>query len=268
MKNNKYKILLLSDLKKTTDLDLKSTVSLAKMVGGEITLFHIKRPTEIVDRDNQLSTMRSINEKHLITDKQIESIVRPVSQEFDMPIDYKLTFGNLKHEIESYIQEHKPDIIVLGKRKAKKLNFIGDNITEFVLKIHKGPVMITTGQDALQPNKEVALGVLNTIDKTLDINGIEELISKTKVPIKTFHIVNAAHSNTTVDATAEINTFEYVFEESDKALESVSKYVSKNKINLMCLDKNNKTKRDIINKLNVSLLLTGEKNPDTTKLVF
>jgi len=128
--------------------------------------------------------------------------------------------------------------------------------------------MITTGQDALQPNKEVALGVLNTIDKTLDINGIEELISKTKVPIKTFHIVKAAHSNSTVDATAEINTFEYVFEESDKALESVSKYVSKNKINLMCLDKNNKTKRDIINKLNVSLLLTGEKNPDTTKLVF
>lgn len=36
MKKNKYKILVLSDLKKTTVSTLKSTVNLAKMIGGEV----------------------------------------------------------------------------------------------------------------------------------------------------------------------------------------------------------------------------------------
>ncbi|TYP99562.1 nucleotide-binding universal stress UspA family protein [Tenacibaculum adriaticum] len=261
MKTNKNKILLLSDLKKSSNLELKSAVSLAKMFHGEITLFHIKKPTEIVERESQLSTIRSINEKHIILDKEIENLVKPIRQKFNINIDYKLTFGNIKHEIESYIQEYKPDIIVLGKKKGKKLNFIGNNITEFVLKIHKGSVMIVKDQDALQPNQEVSLGVLNTIDKTLNIHDIEELINKTKTPIKTFNIIKGAKSNLKKHSTANSNknNIEYFFEQSDKALESVSKYVSKNKINLMCLDKTNKKNRDIINKLNVSLLLTGEK---------
>ncbi|MBU2940970.1 universal stress protein [Lacinutrix sp. C3R15] len=259
MENAKYKILLLSDLKNNHDLDLKSTVSLAKMIDGEITLFHIKKPIEVVERESQLSAMRSINEKHLITDKKIETIVKPIAKEYKVRIDYKLSFGNVKHEIESYIQENKPDMVVLGKKNGKKINFIGDNITEFVLKTYKGPVMIASNQDALQPNQEVSLGVLNTVDKSLNINAIQKLINKTKAPIKTFHITKGTNNEVSQNTTLNNNNFEYIFEESDKALESVSKYVSKNKINLMCLDKNNKTKRDIINTLNVSLLLTEDK---------
>ena len=82
MKNNKYKILVLSDLNKSADFRLKSTVSLAKMIDGDITLFHVKKPTDIVDRESQLSAMRSINKEHIVTNKKIESLVRPFRQDF------------------------------------------------------------------------------------------------------------------------------------------------------------------------------------------
>ena len=47
MKNNKYKILVLSDLSKTTRNTLKSSISLAKIVDADINFLYVKKPTKL-----------------------------------------------------------------------------------------------------------------------------------------------------------------------------------------------------------------------------
>src|SRR5690606_11069382 len=178
MKNeiNPYKILVLSDLKDSTDTTLKSTVSLAKMINGNINLFHVKKPTQIVDRENQLTAKRNINEKHTATHNKIKNIITPISSEFGIDINYDFSFGNVKNEIANYIKEQKPDIIVLGKRKPSRFKLLGDSITHFVLKNFNGVVMITSDVNALEPNSGVSLGVLNGVNENFNLAFADDLI--------------------------------------------------------------------------------------------
>ena len=236
MKHNKYKILVLSDLKKSAKSVLKSTVSLAKMIDGEITLFHVIKPTDVVERDSQLSAMRSINKEHVVTNKNIENLVMPIAKDFDLNIDYKFAFGNLKHEIEAYIDQYQPDIIVLGKRKPKALKLTGDNLIDFVLKKHKGVIMIATEENSLQPNQDISLGILNQDKNVPNINFVTELINQSQQPLKSFKVANTSNTIQNVETISNKETIEYVFEKGDNAINNISKYASKNNINLMCVD--------------------------------
>jgi len=138
MKDKKYKILVLSDLNESTDTILKSTISLANMIDGNIDFFHVKKPDDVVKKDNQLSAIRSINQEHFSTKKKIKNVIEPISKDYGIHISYTLSYGNVKNEIGKHIKESQPDIIVLGKRNSKTFKLIGDSITQFVLKEYDG----------------------------------------------------------------------------------------------------------------------------------
>lgn len=161
MEQNRYNILVLSDLKETTDQVLKSTAGLAEIIGGDITLFHVKKPIDVVERESQLSAFGTINEKHLKTKKTIERYADHLQQEHNKQIGYKYTFGNVKNEIEEFIKTNKPDIIVLGKRNTKSISLIGDNITDFVLKTYKGIVMIVGKENTIEPNQDLSIAAID-----------------------------------------------------------------------------------------------------------
>ena len=131
MKTKKRKILVLSDMKDSTQALMITSVEVAKMLNAEIEFFHVKKPTDIVDRESQLSAVRTINREHIKTDNDIKSMLNTLSEKENLNIDYKYAFGNIKEEIENQIKSSAPDLIVVGKRKSKTLNFIGDNITDF-----------------------------------------------------------------------------------------------------------------------------------------
>ena len=168
MKNNNPKILVLSDMKSTSDKVLKNTLELAKLVNGNVSFFHVKKPTEVVERESQLSAVRTINEKYIATDKEIKSLIDSVSENEKTKITYNYAFGNIKEEIRTKINEIKPDIVVLGKRKPKVLKFIGDNVTDFVLNKYNGPVMIASEHKVLEAKKDLSLGILNQSDKIVE----------------------------------------------------------------------------------------------------
>ncbi len=256
MKNNKYKILVLSDLKKSVESELKSTISLAKMIDGEITLLHVKKPIDLVGRESQLSAMRTINEQQVNTSNKLGNLIRSCRKDFGVKIDRKIVIGNLKNEIESYLDTYKPDIVVMGKRKSNSFSIIGDNVIKLVLKKHKGPLMIA-GNDTLNPTDEVSLGVLNTDDTIGNVDFIDEFLRNTKRPVKKFTIAQSGNKvkNTSVD-TIGTNAVEYVFDDTLEAIENVSKYASKSNINLMFADKTDATVKNLMDKLDVSLLLT------------
>jgi nucleotide-binding universal stress UspA family protein len=261
MKIEKYKILVLSDLNKYTSKTIKSSVSLAKIVEADINFFYVKKPTEVVVKESQLSAMRTINRECVSIDKKIKSIIGPLSEKYKVTINYAFTFGNLKNEIEKHIDENKPDIIVLGKRKSKKLNFISDNITSFILKKHKGPIVIIDNKNELEPNKELSLGFFNH-SKT-DDSFSENIMRSTQIPLKAFNIRNNLDSLKSETLLKESETVEYVFSEGDNVLKNISNYLLKSNVNLLFVNRQEKNPnlirqniKDVINKLNCSLILT------------
>ena len=105
---HKYKILMLSDLRKSTSSTLKSAISLAKIINGDIEFFCVRKPTEIIEKDNQLSAIREINKNYIATETKIKKLIKTVSDSHGVNVNYKLVYGNVKGEIDNYISEYQP----------------------------------------------------------------------------------------------------------------------------------------------------------------
>ena len=267
MKKRTYKILALSNLNESTKTVLKSSVSLAKMIHGEIHFFHVKKPIEVVKSESQLSAIRTLNHEHLAIEKKIKNAIQSISNDYNIDIKYKFSIGNVKNEIANQIKEQKPDIIVIGKRDTKGVNFLGDNITQFVLSTYKGPIMIAAAENAIEPNQEISLGMLNGLEESFNLEFANDLMAHIKKPLKSFKLVKGSGSNGE-EISNDKKAIEYVFEHSTGAIDNLSNYLSKSKVNLLCIDRDSKQKKskknlimtdikDAINKFNVSLLLTG-----------
>jgi len=270
MKNNKYKILVLSDLKGSTQNTLKSAVSLAKMLKADLEFFHVKKPTDIVQQDNQLSAMRTIGKEHVNTEKKIQNLISSANEDYKIKINSSFTFGNIKSEIESYIEIIKPDIIVLGKKKSKAINLNGDNVIDHVLKKFNGAILIASDKNSLEPNKELSLGLLNGIEESFELDFAEDLMNYTNKPLKLFKILKRPFDSNKIEKNSEIKTVDFVFEQNDDSISKLSNYLVKNNINLFCLSRGvQKTKsrtnivtsdvNDMMNKLSVSLLFSNSQ---------
>ncbi|MGJ8715408.1 MAG: universal stress protein [Maribacter stanieri] len=271
--SKKYKIVVFSDLKKSLGNTLKSTLSLAKMLNGEIAIFHVKKATEVVTEDSHLSAIRSLNSEYRDMDNDINSIVTTYSKDFGVPLTYSCTIGNLKNEIANYIEKEKPDFIVLGKRKSKVFNILGDNLIPFVLKKHNGPVFLSDENQVLNIDKDLSLGVLSGDEEISIASLTENLLLHSQKPLKSFRILKNADTSDKTKVSKERKEIEFVFDSNDNSIKNISNYVAINNINLLCInrsknkgDSKNKSLsmptniNDIINNLNVPLILMGQTN--------
>ena len=263
MKNNN-KIVVLTDLKKSSINRLKNTVALAKMINGEVHVFHVKKSIDLVKKDNNLSALRSINDHYKETENKLKGLKSLISDQFNFSIDYSFSIGNVNKEIETFLDQTNPDIIVLGKKKKNVLRLIGDNVTEMVLKKHQGAILIADKENNIEPNKELAIGLLNDIEEQFP----SELVKFTKSPLKSFHILDSNANQNSVLQEKKQKTINYVFEKSDDSIKTLSKYLAKNSINLLCVDRvtNGKKKssvrnyKELIKELPVNLLILGNEN--------
>jgi nucleotide-binding universal stress UspA family protein len=160
LKKNNYKILVLSDLK--SNRALVRAVELAKSIDADIELFHVKKPTEVINTDSQLSALRSIKEQNMLLEKKMKALIDPIKEREGLNIKPSFTFGNIKNRIEDYIKQSKPDIVVLGIKKPKKLKLLSDNITGFVKKKFDGVVICPMTMDNFDFLKETSLVDLNS----------------------------------------------------------------------------------------------------------
>lgn len=263
MKRKKYKVLVLTDLKKSTRSTLKSAVSLAKLLDAELDLFHVKKPTEIVEQENQLAVRRTIIKKHKSTAKKIKELKESVSKEYDLTMRSSYSFGNLKAELEDYIKKSNPDIIVLGKRRTNPLKFSGDNVTDFVLKTFKGAILIANDRNVLEPNKPLSLGLLDDSYQSFNMELEEALLEKTQSPLKAFRFQTEPSQ---METDTKGRAIEYVFEQNDNSIKNLSNYLKRSDINLAWINrrkpggdwKYNKIS-ELIRKIEVPVLLSNEK---------
>ena len=180
MKSNKYKILVLSDLKETANQTLSYAANLSKEIDAYVEVFYVKKATEVIDTENPLSALRVISEICNKTEKKIKNFVAPISKETGVNIKSTFAFGNVKNEIESCMHRTQPDMIILGERQQKRFNFFGDNITGFVHKNYHGVVLVATDNNTLDYKGNVSLdslGLKNNID---NYNTKEQVIQQVK----------------------------------------------------------------------------------------
>ncbi|WP_048330850.1 universal stress protein [Bizionia psychrotolerans] len=271
MKKNKYNILVLSDLKETNNELLQRTIRLTNKVDKSLHFFHVKKPIDVVKRDSQLSTLRTISEQHTLIRKEIVKLVDPVVKTQNFEIDHSYAFGNVKNEIGDYIAKNNPDIIVLGKRKSKPISILGDSITEFVLKNHKGIIMIVNNYQILQTDQTLALGILNSESAFMENEFPQDLFTGANESLVTFSFAEKLDKVDDSKHELQAKSTEYVFEHNDNTIQNLSKYVAKSSINLLLINRNNKKEtkqnnvkeleiKSMIDKLNVSLLISGQNN--------
>ncbi|MFV9551700.1 hypothetical protein [Algibacter sp. PT7-4] len=267
MKANKYKILVLSDLNKSINTTLKSTFSFAKKLSlsVDIDLFCVVKPVDVVKKDNQLSAMRTVNQEFFKATKKLESLIEPYTKDTHVNIKYTYIVGHVKNEINSYIDENQPDIVVLEKKKFKPLNLVANNLTDFILKKHKGDVLIVNNKNILEANKEFSLGLLNHTENIFNLSATKDLINQSKETLKSFRIVNSLNSiSEQKNKENNKDITEYVFEHNDNTVNSLKNYLTINNINLLCIERSEKnnnalekiTFKNIINKVDTAVLLT------------
>jgi len=157
---------------------------------------------------------------------------------------------------------------VLGQRASRAFNISGDKIIDFILKKHKGVIMIAANENALEPDKELSLGILNGSEESFNMAFGEDLITYTQKPLKSYKIVKNSNALKETSIPQSEKTVEYVFEHGDNSIKNLSKYLSISNINLLCIErgKNNPVDnlitsdiKDIINNVNVSLMLSSKQ---------
>lgn len=262
MKNHSYKIAVFSDLKDPQQYILRNSISLAKKIDGEIEFFHVKKPREVVKTDNQLSAKRTINRTYAQTDNAIQELIAALSEEHQIRIRHSFALGNIKSEISEFLEQSKPDVVVLGRRKSGALKLLGDGITAYVLKNFSGPVMISTEHNSIGAERNLSLGLLNSDGQVLNTPLAEKLLKQAKAPLKSFTVKKGAKSKTKDSELAGISSVDYVFEHNDNAINNLSQYISKSKVDLLFVERNPKKSwdssvRKAISDINVNVMMAS-----------
>lgn len=205
MNTSKHKIVVLSDLKDSTTTLLKTAISLAKKTNASIHFFHVKKPTEIINTDNQLSAKRAINSKFTQTNKEISELVSEFSKKYKIDITSSFTFGNVKNEIDTFLENTNPNIIVIGKRRNKGIVTLGDKISKHVLKKKGKTIIIATSENDLNPENEISLGVYNELEQQHKNDFINEIIENASKPLKKFNIIDSTEKSSNNQVTNVIS---------------------------------------------------------------
>ena len=266
MRNSKSScvISVFTDLGKSTETVIETALSIAKVTGGSMDIFHVKKCSKIVHSDNQLSASRSINNEYVKTEKKIEELITKYSTKYNVAISYSFSFGNIKNNIEVYLEKNNPDILVIGKQSSAPIRFLGNGVTDLVLKRYKGELIIADEENKLVPDALINMGFLNKLQPFKNFEFFTQITKNVIEPIKTFQFTDKVnHDKKAIEFFKNKKMVEFIFEKSSNVVNNLSKYLQKNNINLLCLSrtKSELTGKeldvsDVLNKLNISLLVT------------
>lgn len=263
---SKYKFLVLIDKSKASYNGLKNAVSLAKLINGSIDILQVTSPTSVVTQENQIASMAAIGEEASKQKKELQQLVDTIAnKDKNVAINYSFTIGNVKNEIKKHIDKTKPDIIVLGKRKNKIINILGDQVTEELLKTHNGGILICSKKEVPTSYSDQSIGFLNNHYGLEKLSFVEDIRRLTEKPLKIFRNKDAGNL-TNVDLTLEsgstqtANKDNIIFEfDANKSTDDMANFISKNNLALLCINNNEEKNQSFLSTLNNTLTKTIEK---------
>lgn len=167
MKTNDYKILVLSDLKESSNPILIYAAKLANEIDAKVELLHVKGISDILYSENPLTVNEKINDIHNLMNKKMVDYVQPVSKHDNIDIETTFAFGNIKNTIENHIKTTNPDMIILGKSKTKRFKWLNNSLIDFVRNIYDGVIFEATQHSLIDEDGNISLdnlGLKNNIE--------------------------------------------------------------------------------------------------------
>ena len=260
-KNN---IVVLINLDKPQPNIVQNSINVANSINAAVTFLYVKKATEAVQNENHISAIKTLTDTHMRIDGKMRELLEPFQQTTETELRSKIAIGNVKYHIEKHLNDINPDLVILGKRSKKILPWEGDRLTEFVVNKFQGPVMISSTDQVLELNEQLSLGLLSTTGTDSPKGFVSDLLKISSKPVKSFRIVNKT-GESELPRPMPFKTVEYAFDPGDDAVKNLSKYVLRNNVNLLFLDRDQVTKgnrktsstnmNEVINQLPSSLLL-------------
>jgi len=268
MNTPKYKMLVLTDFSEASNAALENAVSLSKIINARIDVFHVLKPSDITEYENQFSAMRAIDEERVKKKAKMKILVREIFKKTGITINGNCILGNLKDETSERIKTLNPDIVVLGKRTPKLINFLGDGFTKFILDTFNGSVLISGKEKIMNPSEAMSIGLFNTSMDELSAELAKDLHKYSKNPIKHFYVRSEAETST---HKATENGISYEFENGSNTMNTIATYVAKNNIGILCINSHTKKNQGrfqglksniklVIEKINTPILIVNNKS--------
>tara|TARA_R110002051_G_scaffold309037_3_gene381415 strand:- start:2689 stop:3477 length:789 start_codon:yes stop_codon:yes gene_type:complete len=251
-------ILVLTDFSEASNIALRNAAKMVKLINGNIYVYHAHNIELPSVEQNQLTfngRLREINRQTFVKAKEI---ISSIEKEQGINIEFTMDHGNIKNCISKKVREINPDLVILGRRKSKFLDFLGDKVTQFVIDHCDTSVLISGGNHELHSFSNLSLGFFgDTIEKS-EFQIIEHLQESPR-SIKYFGIRSRMPSAETTDAEQKTTT-SYVFsQDGSKAIDALTSYVARTNTELFCIPKNNNTKlqpvKEMVNRLEIPILL-------------
>ncbi len=256
------KIMVLINLDKPQGALIQNAINIAQKMDGKLLFFYVRKAADVVQNANQFSAIRSVTEAHVEVEKRLKGLLQPYQEKTPVKMESHFAFGNIKNEIKDQLHQYQPDLVVMGKRSSSSLPLMGDQLTDFVLNQFQGTVLVSALDQGFEANEHLSIGLLSgALERPQGL--AEELLSTSKVPLKTFRIKSNTEEADKEKAPA--GTVQYVFSEGTDAVKNLSKYVLKNNVHLLCINRTSKTDatasnsnmKEVMQNLPVSLLMTG-----------
>lgn len=262
MKTNKFKILTLIDIENSSKYLIDNVIGVAKMFNASIELFYVMQPIDVVEAESQLSAMRNINEKYIKTENRLKKLAKSVSKEHNINVTYNYAIGHIKNEILNKLNASRPNLVIIGKRKRKRLKLVGNNISEFIIKNYNGSVIIAANRYSINPASNIKLGLFNNKADYSSLKYFDKFLYHSTKPLVSFN-VNSKKEATIINesATSTNKVVEYTFEENDNTMSNIRSYINKSEVNVLCLERGDDKKfalslNKMLDKVDVSLMIS------------
>ncbi|MDC6363334.1 MULTISPECIES: universal stress protein [Flavobacteriaceae] len=252
-KNNpKYRISVVLDLSKNSDQVFINAVEMAKTINASIEVLHVKPAIDVVKRESQFSAIDTIYKDDRETRAKMHSLIQHVPVGEELPIAYTLVYGNVKNTVKEHLEQHKPDIVVLGKRR-NRLGLWADSLTDFVVSEAKTNVLIMGEDHKFHTFRDLNLGFFGNEMQLKGLEIIKDLKRDNDKPVRLFQIKNQDASEPQQENLWK-KTVSYVFTEGSNAMDGLVSYVARTNTQLLCVH-NKAQARHLVRKSNVPIFV-------------
>jgi len=271
-KNEGYDLLVLMDFSESSYISLKYAISLAKITQGNIHVCHIGNPEKIVKHDKQPAALRAIESKTKKVENKLGSIIEIITTEGIQATCHQVV-GNIINELESVLDEVKPDLIVVGKKKEKS-KFSG-KLSNYLLNNYPGSLLITGMDGVFKIDTTISLACNKTTLRQYPPNLVNKIDRNTTSSLKLINIKVSAESNGEIDLPKSWKSFytsnlniQLIYKESSTVIKGLENHISEKKVELLCIGKGQHRNflqqlfsrkatmiSEIINKINIPVLI-------------
>ena len=150
--NNEVTFLIMIDSSEESKLTVDKVIELIKTSGGKIELFYPIDENNFTISENQISTMRYIEEIESKVINTIRLMVEKIKRE-KIPVENSYTYGNIKLELKERLHKSPNITFVLNKKRFLKVSQ-GFNPA---IKNFNGNILILDENSTFLTEKEVQL---------------------------------------------------------------------------------------------------------------